>query len=277
MTTMYPKYWLAPSSSDNSQQIVKCKYTAKTLTFQDAQSFIDSFHEEFEFSFSDKKASSGFYPLQVQALKEHVIENQHMDCMFLLRYHTIKPFVEVVEEGEHDYKPKPYLKIIPNPINSDAIDADFLLQHQKDEEAYFLDLYNEGLLKRMVAMVKKDGDSDKGGVRLHTLAAISDLKLKIPNMKNFDFKKLLEKTESTPQTFFAIKVLGGWKMEINPTTLTQDPDNHWSCRVGVTFGLYPWTIPNLQVTKATSIYPKKRKSIAIETPAHAVIAPEPIV
>jgi hypothetical protein len=154
------------------------------------------------------------------------------------------------------------------------VDYDFLITHQNDEEGYLLDLYNEGLLPRMRDLVRLNEDPAKEGICGQVIHALADFKIKLPvHMKNFNFNDLQNKVKPD-KFYFALRVLGGWRMEVQPAIDTLPVDQLWSCRVGVTFGLYPWTVPNFKVSSAPKT-PLQRKRKAEDVAA--ILDSEPVV
>ena len=85
-------------------------------------------------------------------------------------------------------------------------------------------------------------------------------------MKTFNFDDLMRNVKQD-HSFLALRVLGGWRMEVTPDIDTLSPDRLWSCRVGVSFGLYPWTVSNLKVSseKKNGVggYKRKLQSISV--------------
>ena len=77
-------------------------------------------------------------------------------------------------------------------------------------------------------------------------------------MKGFSYEDHMAKVKPD-HSFFALRVLGGWKMETTPDILTLSPDRVWSCRVGASFTLYPWTVQTMRGPTSSSTIHRKRK------------------
>jgi hypothetical protein len=251
--TSVSKYWFHDANNTSP----RAKMTARTLHFPDAKSFIESVGELFTFRFLPKKSVSGYYPLAVEyhdAANDSTVITSSKDIIFPIKYHTLQ-----VAELNPDYpNDKPYCTLVPIDYNPTCVDYDFLIKHQKDEEGYLLDLYNQGLLPRMRDMVRGNEDPIKEGISSQVINSISDFKIKLPiNMKNFNFNELAGKIQQD-RSFFALRILGGWRMETHPDVDTLGADCLWSCRVGVTFGLYPWNLTNMK-TSSDKKPPQDRK------------------
>jgi hypothetical protein len=265
MMSQSTTYWY----HDDAKSIVRAKMTARTLTFPDSKSFIEAVGEIFTLRFLPKKTQSGFYPLAVEHKEDDKVTSYTRDIVFPIKYHTLS----LAEPNPAYPNEKPYCTLVPIAYDPAAVDYDFLISHQKDEEGYLLDLYNEGLLPRMRDLVRLNEDPTKEGICGQPLHSIADLKIKLPvNMKNFNFNDLQTKVKPD-QAYLALRILGGWRMEVQPAIDTLPADQLWSCRVGVTFGLYPWTVPNLKVYAAPrpSSLSSQRKRKAEDVPATPVV------
>lgn len=249
--SMISKFWY----QDESNSVVRAKMTARTLHFPDAKTFIESLGEIFTFSFSPKKALSGFYPLMIKDIQEQDKPAMSKDIVFAIKYHTLQ-----LATPNPDYpNEKSYATLVPIVYAPETPDYDFLIQHQKDEEGYLLDLYNQGLVKPMTDMVRGEYGPEKEGIHPHIIHTIGDIKVKLPTkMKGFSLEELLTKVKPD-HTFFALRVLGGWKIETTPDILTLSPDRVWSCRIGASFTLYPWTVQTLRSPPSSNTTTRKRK------------------
>jgi len=255
------KYWY---QDENTNSSVRAKMTARTLHFPDAKTCIDSVGEVFSFSFHSKKGLNGFYPLMIKDIQEQDKPAMTKEVVFAIKYHTLQ-----VATPNPDYpNEKSYATLVPIPYSPETPDYDFLIQHQKDEEGYLLDLYNQGLVKPMNDMVRGEYGPEKEGIHQHIIHAIGDIKVKLPTkMKGFSLEDLLAKVKPD-HSFIALRVLGGWKMETNPDILTLSPDRVWSCRIGASFTLYPWTVQTMRrpSTSTSSVIDRKRKVVESTIP-----------